>query len=170
MAQHVEQKMRVNVPASKIWEVLDDFSSIERFSPTVKKSPLLDGQPSGLGTKRLCEFHDGTSVVEEIIQYDKGEGFKVELTEYALPLKSLIAEMRVKKVDSNTSEISMGMDFVVKGGPIGWLMGFFMMRPMMKGVLKKVLTGLAYHSATGKTVGKELPMRESLLLIFGSSS
>lgn len=164
MAQRVEVKMRVNFPAKKVWEVLGDFSSIERFSPNVKKSPILGEKSSGLGTKRKCDFYDGTSVIEEIIDYQDGKSFKVELTEFSMPLKSLYAEMKVEGVDANASDISMSMDFVVKGGPFGWLMGFFMIRPMMKGIIKKVLTGLAYNSATGKLVGEKLPSKEELSL------
>ena len=162
MAQHVEHKMRVNIPAKKVWEVLDDFSSIARFSVAVEKSPLLEGKRSGVGTKRKCDFYDGSSVIEEIIDYQEGKGIQIELSEYSMPLKSLHAEMKVEAIDGTTSDIFMSMDFVVKGGPLGWVMGFFMMRPMMKGVIKKTLTGLAYHSATGKLVGKELPSPDTL--------
>lgn len=168
MAHHVENKMRVNVPANKVWEVLEDFSSVEKYAFSVDKSPLLEGKSSGLGTKRKCDFYDGTSVVEEIIGYQKGKGFKVELSEYSMPVKSLVAGMKVEEVDAKTSDISMEMDFVVKGGPFGWLMGFFMMRPMLRGVAKKVLTGLAYHSATGKIIGKSLPSKEDLSLALNS--
>jgi len=164
MEQHVEHKMRVNIPAKQIWEVLGDFSSIERFAMTVKKSPILAGKHSGLGAKRKCEFYDGKSVVEEIIDYEDGKGFKLVLTEHPMPLKTFYAEMKVIEIDANSSEIMMSMDFVAKGGPFGWLMGYFMMRPMMKGIIEKILTGLAYHSATGRVVRNELPSQDTLTL------
>jgi hypothetical protein len=86
----------------------------------------------------------------------------MELSEYPYPLKSMFAEMRVKKIDSNTSEIFMSSDFIVKGGPLGWLMGALLMSPMMKGVFKKVMTGLAYHAATGERVDEKAPSNEAL--------
>ena len=164
MAHHVEYKMRVNIPSKKVWEVLEDFSSVERFSDAVETSPLLDGKSSGLGTKRKCTFYDGSSIVEEIVDYEEGKSLKMEVSEYSMPLKSLHAVMKVEAVDAKTSDISMSMEYVVKGGPLGWIMGFFMMRPMMKGVIKKTLTGLAYHSATGKLLGNKLPSKEDLSL------
>jgi len=42
-----------------------------------------------------------------------------------------------------------------------------MMRTMMKGGFKKTLSGLAYHSATGKTVGNKLPSEQEILLALG---
>jgi ribosome-associated toxin RatA of RatAB toxin-antitoxin module len=164
MAHHVKNTMRVNVPAKNIWEVLGDFSSIERFAPTIKTSPIVNDKSSGLGAKRLCTFNNGSSLIEEIIDYQEGKSFKIEISEFSMPLKSQHAEMKVEAVDANTSDIYMSVDFVVKGGPFGWLMGFLMMRPLMKLVTKNILTGLAYHSVTGKLIGNKLPPKEELAL------
>lgn len=168
MAHHVDKTIRVNVPTTKIWGILGDFSSVEKFATTIKSSPIIGDKPSGIGAKRLCTFHDGTSLVEEIIEYQEGHGFKMELSEFSLPLKYMYAEMYVKEVDANTSDISMFANFVVKGGPFGWLMGSLIMRPVMKGVFKKLLGGLAYHSLTGKLVTKSAPSKEELASILSS--
>ena len=168
MAHHVENSIKVNLPAQKVWHILENFSSIENFATTIQTSPIVGDKKSGLGAKRRCHFYDGSSLVEEIIDFHEGQGYKMDLSEHSLPLKSMQAEMKVKQIDANTSEISMASDFVVKGGPIGWLMGSLLMRPMMKGVFKKVLSGLAYHTATGKVVDKKLPSQEELKSIIRS--
>ncbi len=64
--------------------------------------------------------------------------------------------------DCDSSEIYMSSDFVVKGGPLDEIL---VMRPMMKGVFKKLMSGLAYHCVTGKLVGEELPPNEELAKI-----
>jgi len=157
MTHHVEQTIRINVPASKVWEVLEDFASIENFSSNVDSSPLLPGKTKGVGTKRICHFYDKTSVVEEIIRFEDGKSFDVVLTEYSMPLKSLHATMGVRAVNNATSEIYMSMDYVVKFGPVGWVMGALLLRPMMNKIMKSVLKGLAFHSSTGKNVATKLP-------------
>ncbi|KGJ90941.1 SRPBCC family protein [Colwellia psychrerythraea] len=162
MAHHTENTIKVNIPAAQIWQVLADFSSVERFATTIKTSPIVGDINSGLGAKRLCTFNDGSSLVEEIIDFQDGQGFKMELSEFSLPLKSMFAEMGVKEIDANTSELYMSADFVVKGGPLGSLMGHLIMRPVMKGVFKKLLTGLAYHCVTGKRVEEKLPANNEL--------
>ncbi len=137
----------------------------ERFATTIKTSPIVNDISSGLGAKRLCTFNDGSSLVEEIIDFQEGQGFKMELSEFSLPLKSMHAEMRVKEIDDNSSDLYMSSDFVVKAGPLGWLMGYLIMRPVMKGVFTKLLSGLAYHCVTGKRVGEKLPPSEELAKI-----
>jgi len=165
MAHHTENTIKVNIPAAQIWQVLADFSSVEKFATTIKSSPIVSDIKSGLGTKRLCTFNDDSSLVEEIIEYQEGQGFKMELSEFSLPLKSMFAEMRVKEIDANTSELYMSADFVVKGGALGSLMGHLIMRPVMKGVFKKLLTGLAYYCVTGKLVAEKLPDNDELINI-----
>ncbi|NQZ22969.1 MAG: SRPBCC family protein [Colwellia sp.] len=165
MAHHTENTIKVNAPAEKIWQILEDFSSVEKFATTIKSSPIVNDINSGLGAKRLCTFNDGSSLVEEIIEYQEGQGYKMVLSEYSLPLKSMHAEMKVTAIDENTSEIYMAANFVVKAGPLGWLMGQLIMRPVMKAVFKKLMTGLAYYCVTGKPVAEKLPSNEELAKI-----
>ncbi len=87
------------------------------------------------------------------------------ISEFSLPLKSMYAEMRVKEIDANSSELYMSSDFVVKAGPLGWLLGFLIMRPMMKSVFKKLMSCLAYHTVTGERIGEKLPPNEELAKI-----
>ncbi|NRB40179.1 MAG: SRPBCC family protein [Pseudomonadales bacterium] len=165
MTHHIENTIKVNVPAAKIWQLLEDFSSVEQFATAIKTSPIVNDIKSGLGAKRLCTFTDGSSLVEEIIDFQQGQGYTMELSEFSLPLKSMQVKMGVKEIDENSSEIYMFSDFVVKAGPLGWLMGYLIMRPMMKGVFKKLMTGLAYYCVTGKRVDEKLPPNEELAKI-----
>jgi len=79
-----------------------------------------------------------------------------------MPLKSMQSQMRVKAIDAQTSEIFMSADFVVKGGPLGWVMGALLMRPMMKGVFTKLMTGLAYYCETGNVIEGKMPSKQAL--------
>jgi len=165
MAQHTEKTIKVNVPASKIWEVLKDFSSAENYSVEIATSPIINDIQSGLGAKRKCSFNNGTSLVEEIIEYKEGNGYKMALSESSMPMKYMNTAMWVTEIDSKSSEIKMEAEFGMKGGPLGWLMGAFMMKPMMKGLFYKVMTGLAFYCVDGKRLDGELPSKEELAKI-----
>ena len=39
-----------------------------------------------------------------------------------MPFKSLFAGTKVEAIDENTCDITIDMNFVIKGGPLGWLM------------------------------------------------
>ena len=162
MAHHVETTLKVNAPAQKVWETLRDFSSVERYSSKVESSPIVGEIATGLGAKRKCTFYDKSTVLEEIIAYEEGVSLDIELSEFAMPLKSLRARMKVTRVDDTSSEVYFSMDFVPKFGPVGWLMGAIMMKPMMRRVTKDVLQGLAFHVVTGDRVGSEMPSAAAL--------
>jgi len=163
MPHYIELTKRVKLPADQIWRVLKDFDSIERTSHAVEKSPLLKGNVSGVGTKRKCYFYDGKSVVEEITEYHEGESFKIVLSEYSMPLKSIEAQMMVKKVGNNVCDISMAMEFVVKGGFLGKSLGFLILQHVLKvKVLNAELAGLAFHASTGIVIGNRLPSKAEL--------
>lgn len=162
MSHHTEKSLKVNIPADKIWQVLADFSSVEKFATTIKSSPIVGEITSGLGAKRKCTFDNDSSLIEEIIDYQEGEGYRMVISDHSLPLESMHAEMRVNAIDENSSEITMSANFVVKGGVFGKLMGHMLMRPMMKGVFTKVMSGLAYYTVTGERVGKTLPKNETV--------
>jgi len=167
MEHHVESKLIVNVSSDKAWEVLDDFSGIEKFSIGVEKSSLVGEKKTGLGAKRHCVFYDESSVIEEIIEYEENKGLKVVLTDFSMPMKSMYAGFAIKKITETSCEVSMYMDFVVKFGVFGSLLGALVMRPVMKGVQKKLLSGLAYYAFTGKTIGSKLPTSEDLSQAIG---
>ncbi len=162
MAHHCEKTLKVNVSAEKIWQALEDYNSIEKFAMTIKSSASVNDINSGLGAKRSCTFNDGSSLVEEIIEYRSGQGYKMNISNHSMPLKSMQSEMKVTPINESSSEIYMSADFVVKGGPFGWVMGQLVMRPIMKVIFKKVMTGLAYHCETGEIVAGKLPPNEKL--------
>jgi len=165
MAHHCEKTLKVNVPAEKIWQVLEDYNNIDRFAMTIKSSASVNEINSGLGAKRTCTFNDGSSLVEEIIEYQEGQGYKMDISNHSMPLKSMQSEMKVTAIDENCSEIYMSADFVVKGGALGWIMGQLIMGPVMKSIFKKVMIGLAYHSLTREIISEKLPANEKLAQI-----
>jgi len=82
----------MNVPAEKVWSVLDDFGGVEKFSVGVEHSSIVGEKSAGLGAKRHCIFYDKSSVLEEIIESTKGKSFNVPLSESSMPLKFIHAE------------------------------------------------------------------------------
>ncbi len=105
MAHHCENRLKVNVPAEKVWQALEDYSNIEKFAMTIKSSASVNDINIGVGAKRSCTFNDGSSLVEEIIEYQPGQGYKMDLSDHSMPLKSMQSEMKVTAIDESRSEI-----------------------------------------------------------------
>jgi len=167
MPLHVERTISANVEAARIWNVLKDFANVQNYSAAVRTSPLLEGPRYGLGTRRRCSLHDATSVVEEIVEFSEGQGFRVRLSEFSMPMRTLEAVMRVRSTGAGSSEITMGLDFEPKGGLLGRILGNVMMKPMLRKMILGNLRGLAYFASTGIPVDRKLPVeaeRQSALV------
>ncbi len=60
-----------------------------------------------------------------------------------MPLHEAHAELAVEPLDNGRARVKWGMDYRVKYGPFGWLMGQTMMKLMMGKILDGNLKGLA---------------------------
>ena len=84
----------IDVPSSKIWTVLSDFSNIQIFHPNVQDVDQLSEMDRGLGAARRCNFYGGDSAVEKIIAWDdERHFFTCTVTEMAAPILDVTAGM-----------------------------------------------------------------------------
>ena len=147
----------ITASPSRVWRVLADFAGIHRWHPNVETADQLSKNDRGDDASRRCNFHDGTSVVERVTHWNEGESYSVELSEAdAMPLAKAHATMSVVP-DASGALVTIEMNYTVKYGPVGWLLGVTIMPFMMKRVFKKALLGLEYHLLTGAEIGSAVP-------------
>ena len=151
---HAKFTRKMNLPAKRVWEAINDHGGVYKFHPFVETSPLLSSNNSGLGAKRRCDFYDKTSVVEEVIRWENGKSLTVVLTEGSMPFSRAEATLRVVSTGENSSDASIEMDYDVKYGAVGWLMNKLMIRRKMEGLFATVLEGLERHGKTGALIGQ----------------
>ncbi|MFB6253386.1 MAG: SRPBCC family protein [Halobacteriaceae archaeon] len=67
-------RLSKEMPASAedVWEVLDDFENLQRYSPKNTTATLMEGPETGIGATRETTLADGTRIVHEIIEYEPG--------------------------------------------------------------------------------------------------
>ena len=150
----ISKTMTIDLPAERAWEILADFGGLHKFHPKVKSSPLLSAKGPGVGCARRCNFYDGTSVVERVIQWDEGTGFTMEMSEFSMPIQSANAFMKVIPAGKSKSEVTIAMDVVPKYGLFGVVMANVVLRPFAKSVFTQVIRGLEWHGKTGALVGE----------------
>ena len=136
--------MDIDATPDALWAVIGRFMHIDEFAPAVKSVEALTVGEDGIGSKRRCHFDDGTSVVEEVTLWETNRRYRVLLSEMTtMPLKEMYAELSVEPIDSGRVRVNWSMDYRVKYGPIGWLLGQTLMKLMMGKILDGNLKGLA---------------------------
>ena len=146
----VSRELKADVKT--VWAVLDDFAGIYKYNPGVKSSEVVSKEQTGKGAQRICYFDDETSLKETITHYNPMRGYAFDLSEYSLPLKEANTRVSIKPVDAHSCEVSVILSFIPKFGPLGWLMGKLLMKPMLTKALKGLTKGLDDHVRTGMTV------------------
>lgn len=150
----ISKTLSIQAPHQRVWDALADYQNIHRFHPSVETVDQLSPRDRGLGAVRRCNFYDGTSLVEEITDWQEGRSLTVELSEFNFPFKAAKAQISARPDGNDRTEVTFEMEIVPKYGPLGWLMTHVMMRPMMQGMFKKVIAGLEHHARTGNLVGE----------------
>ena len=83
-------------------------------------------------------------MVEEVTEWETNRRYRVRLMETEpMPLKEGYGEISLQPHGKNQTLVRWAMDYRVKYGPIGWLLGQTMMKAMMGKVLDANLKGLA---------------------------
>ena len=141
---HHERTLDIDATPESVWAVMGRFMHIDEFAPLVKSVDVLTGGDDRVGSKRQCNFDNGTSVVEEVTEWEANRRYRVQLSEMeSMPLNEAHAEVSLEPLDSGRSRVKWGMDYRVKYGPFGWVLGQTMMRLMMGKILDGNLKGLA---------------------------
>jgi ribosome-associated toxin RatA of RatAB toxin-antitoxin module len=157
--QHARATRIIHAPPATLWPLIADVTAINRWSSAVASVDLLSDEACGLGAARRCNFYDGSSVREDIIELDETKRVRLKLSEFSVPMKRLEAEISLRKIGDDDTEASFEMFYEVKWGIVGLLMGATVVRRMMGKVASGSLAGLNHHATTGETVGKDFVER-----------
>ena len=139
----------VPAPPKVVWPILEDFFGIGNFHPYITSVDELTDGKMGVGGSRRCHFNDGTNIVETVVEWDDKTGYKVDLSDYNLPVKWAQGELRIleSKTDSEITEVMLTMRYQMKFGPVGKLLHYAILRPKITSRLTNVLQGLSDYAS-----------------------
>ena len=142
---HLNRTLKIDATPDAVWAVLGDFMHIDAFAPLIKSVDALTEGEDGVGSKRRNHFENGTSLVEEVTEWKAANrSFRIRLLDMeAMPLVEAYSDMSVEPIAGGRSQVNWSMDYRVKYGPFGWLLGQTMMRMMMSKIIDANLKGLA---------------------------
>lgn len=118
-------RVRVDAPASAMWETIADFGKIERYSPTLASSILRDGARPGPGTVRECSNPRGDVWAEECEVFDAERRrlefrFRVEEEGFPFPVQTMFGGWNVTEADEGCV-VEVWWSLTPSARP-GWLM------------------------------------------------
>lgn len=127
---------QVDAPVETVWELLQDFGGIYRWSTGVKASELTSDGPVGEGSTRHCDFAPAGGVNERIDLHQPNERLTVNIYEtFKMPISGAIADFVLAENDGGT-ELTINYEYTPN------VMGR-LMRGMLDKQMRKGMAGLA---------------------------
>ena len=147
-------EIEINAPVDRVWSVVADLSAIENYHPAVPKSYYTSEIKEGVNASRHCDILPSSTVEERVIDWKDGKEYTLDIYEGSMPamkmLKLFTGKTGVEPHGEGT-QVSQTLEYKVKGGPLGAMLGFLMKRPMGKRNAD-ALIGLKHFIETGEVV------------------
>ena len=153
---HFSTEIQIAAPKKKVWDVLEDIGGIYKWNPGVSHSYTTSDNNHGEGATRHCDLSQGGYLKERAVDWREGQGFKIDIFETSLPLKSNVVDFTVEG-DMDGTIVTVTPEYVLKYGPLGWLLDQLWAQRQFKKGMADLLAGLKYHVETGELVGDKIP-------------
>jgi uncharacterized protein YndB with AHSA1/START domain len=123
---------QIGAPVETVWEILNDFGDIYKWSPGVTASKLTSEGPVAQGSTRHCDFAPFGSVDERIERHEPHARLTVNLFEtFKLPISGAIADFNIAPKDGGT-ELSLHYSYTPN--MLGRLLKNYTDKQMRKGI------------------------------------
>jgi carbon monoxide dehydrogenase subunit G len=111
----VEESMVVKAPAAKVWALIGDFCTIDKWAPGIVKSDCQGGNEVGASRVLTIGQDGGAQIAEELQKYDAAAmsmKYKITKTDMAvLPVTTYSSFLSVKDNGDGTSTVDWRAGF-----------------------------------------------------------
>jgi len=108
----VVKSVDVSAPVDKVWDVLKDFDSLDKWHPGFSKDTLVKGDNNKPGAVRKLTVKDGPSFTEELLAFDEAHHtYRYRIVESPLPIDHYVSRISVKAGPNGTSRVTWSGTF-----------------------------------------------------------
>ena len=117
--QRVTRSAIIDAPIERVWEILRDFNSHDRWHPAVAESHIENGEASDqVGCVRNFRLRDGAHIREQLIALSDSEHVSTYcILDATVPLQRYVATLQLKPVtDGNRTFWGWESRFTTRAG------------------------------------------------------
>src|SRR5512141_1866554 len=146
------KRVAISAAVDRVWEVLADFGRVDQWAPTVKESHCPSAVQRGKGARRILTTSTGEITEEVITDWKEGQSFTFEIPKGLASIIRVFRETWTVRQLPRATEVSVRMEYQLKGGVAPWLLDALVVRRVLRTMLVHNLAGLKYHIETGERV------------------
>lgn len=132
--QNLHVSSEIHAPVATVWDILADFPNVADWNGGVKKSYSTNEQSDGVGASRHCDLVPAGTLEETIKEWHPHEKMVISIdSSTKSPLKKGLGTIGLSDGGSDSTTVSVSLDYDLKWGPVGNLMGPMMHKQLTKG-------------------------------------
>ncbi len=149
--EKLHHEVKINAHLDKVWQTIIDLESVRFYNPLVEAVRYTSHNREGIGASRRCDFKDGTSVEEKVIEYEPKRSISFEAYNHKLPLEFFRWTIKVERSGEGT-QITSDADYAPKVDVLSSQnMDASMLRHQFDKIIADTLELLKLYVETGKT-------------------
>jgi ligand-binding SRPBCC domain-containing protein len=137
----LEERVEINAPADRVWDILADFGNVAHWAPYMRKSSLIGSQEAGIGMRRGMRHAWGFRLEEVVTQWHVGKGFAFDVLKAPYPMKD-VKEVWVMGAENGGTVVETQVRYAMHLGPVGRLLDYLMVRFIVAREMRVGLYGL----------------------------
>ncbi len=149
----ITKRVKIDVSAARVWEVLSDFGNVKPWAPTVVESYIIDKskKKKRVGTVRVLRYTSKKEIEEVVTAWQERKGFTVEFPVSGGAIKSFQQEWALEG-NKDEGVVTVNLRAQTKWGFLGRILEFFMFKKHFSRELTLALAGLKHYVETGEEV------------------
>jgi hypothetical protein len=158
----ITKRVKIDVSAGRVWDVLEDFGKVKPWGPTVIESYISDKGKKNkrVGMMRVLRHHSKKEVEEVVTAWQERKGFTVAFPGVVGSLKSYSQEWSLEG-NKDEAQVTVVVRYELKWGFFGNFLNFIVFKKHFNRELALALAGLKHYVETGEEVdmkSKNLPI------------
>ncbi len=149
----ITKRVKIDVSAGRVWEVLADFGNVKPWAPTVMESYIVDKAKKNkrVGTMRVLRYSSKKEIEEVVTAWQERKGFTVEFPLSGGAIKSFKQEWALEGTKDDAI-VTVSLHAQAKWGFFGRVLELMMFKKHFSRELTLALAGLKHYVETGEEV------------------
>jgi len=125
----VQRIIEIDAPVEFVWGKITDLTDIQNWSATVNEAHYHTNLQRGLGAGRTCDVRGFGTLVENVLDWNENESFRLSLEGLPAFVKDASGGWQLENLGANRTRATTTIEMQTRFWPVGALMEKLMLGP-----------------------------------------
>lgn len=119
---HIEHSFEIDAPIGLVWDKISDLADIDTWTDTVNEAHYHTEIQRGVGAGRTCDVKGFGTLVENVLEWDEGTGFRLSLEGMPFFIDEASGGWRLEDLAPGRTRATTFIDMKTRFWPLGAMM------------------------------------------------